>query len=35
LIPADPLNLAGTLVAPPAGLRNPLCLAGGRSDNRD
>ena len=35
LIPADPLNLASTLVAPPAGLRNPLCLAGGRSDNRD
>ena len=35
LIPADPLNLASTLVAPPTGLRNPLCLAGGRSDNRD
>jgi len=35
LLPADPLNLASTFVAPPVGLRNPLCLAGGRSDSRD
>ena len=35
LVPADPLNTASNLAAPPVGLRNPSCLAGGRSGNRD
>jgi penicillin-binding protein 2 len=35
LMPADPLNTASNLAAPPVGLRNPSCLAGGRSGNRD
>jgi penicillin-binding protein 2 len=35
LLPADPLNTASNLAAPPVGLRNPSCLAGGRSGNRD
>ena len=33
--PADPLNSNRAIAAPPIGLRNPLCLAGLRSDNRD
>ena len=35
LVPADPLNTASNLAALPTGLRNPSCLAGGRSGNRD
>ena len=35
VIPADPLNSNRAIAAPPIGLRNPLCLAGLRSDNRD
>ncbi|NCZ91866.1 MAG: hypothetical protein EBY96_05465 [Actinobacteria bacterium] len=32
---AEPLNVSSSLAAPPVGLRNPTCLAGGRSDSRD
>ena len=32
---AEPLNVSTSLAAPPVGLRNPSCLAGGRSDSRD
>jgi len=35
VIAADPLNIQSGLVAPPTYLRNPSCLAGGRSDSRD
>jgi len=34
-VPADPLDTASRETAPPAILRNPICLAGGRSENRD
>ena len=32
---AEPLNVSTSFAAPPVGLRNPSCLAGGRSDSRD
>ena len=32
---AEPLNLASTATAPPLTMRNPLCLAGIRSEGRD
>ncbi|MEY3353785.1 MAG: penicillin-binding protein 2 [Actinomycetota bacterium] len=32
---AEPLNVSSSFAAPPVGLRNPTCLAGGRSDSRD
>jgi hypothetical protein len=32
---AEPLNTSTSFAAPPSGLRNPSCLAGGRSDSRD
>ena len=35
LVAADPLNIQAGIPAPPAYLRNPSCLAGGRSDSRD
>jgi hypothetical protein len=35
VIAADPLNIQSGIAAPPSYLRNPSCLAGGRSDSRD
>ena len=35
VVAADPLNINSSVAAPPAYLRNPTCLSGGRSDNRD
>jgi penicillin-binding protein 2 len=35
VIAADPLNIQSGIAAPPTYLRNPSCLAGGRSDSRD
>jgi hypothetical protein len=35
VVAADPLNIQSGIAAPPAYLRNPSCLAGGRSDSRD
>jgi len=32
---AEPLNLASATPAPPMSIRNPLCLAGSRSEGRD
>ena len=35
VVAADPLNINSSVAAPPTYLRNPTCLSGGRSDNRD
>jgi penicillin-binding protein 2 len=35
VVVADPLNISSSVAAPPTYLRNPTCLSGGRSDNRD
>jgi penicillin-binding protein 2 len=35
VIAADPLNIQGGIAAPPTYLRNPSCLAGGRSESHD
>lgn len=35
VVAADPLNINSALAAPPSNLRNPLCLAGLSSENRD
>ena len=35
VVVADPLNINSSVAAPPTYLRNPTCLSGGRSDNRD
>lgn len=35
IVAADPLNTNSALAAPPTTLRNPLCLAGSSSENRD
>lgn len=35
VVTADPLNVQSGIAAPPTYLRNPSCLAGGRSESRD